>query len=61
MMKKFDKAMEVAMQREIEQCIIVVKKETMAAQPLHGVDKIRYRGLKSTLAQNMSMGTNQYP
>ena len=33
----------------------------MAALLLHGVDNVRYGWLKSTLAQNMSMGTNQYP
>ena len=28
---------------------------------LHGADKTCHSGLKSTLAQNMSMGSNQYP
>ena len=37
------------------------KKEITAALFLHGADKVRYGGLKGTLAQNMSMGMNQYP
>ena len=32
----------------------------MAAPLLYGADKFRYDGLKSTLAQHMSTGTNQY-
>ena len=53
--------MEKVMQGGIEQCEKAVKKETMAALLLHGADKVRYGGLKSTLAQNMSMKMNQYP
>ena len=33
----------------------------MAAFLLHEADKFQYGGLKSTLAQHMSMGANQYP
>ena len=33
----------------------------MAALFIHGADKIRYGCQKSTLAQNMLMGSNQYP
>ena len=39
----------------------VVKKEVMAALLLSGADILRYGGLKSTLAQHLSMGINQYP
>ena len=58
MMEKFDKMMEEAMQQEAEECEKAVKKETMAALLLHGADKVRCGGLKSTLSQNMSMGMN---
>ena len=50
MMEKFDKTMEVATQQEIEECERAIKKETMATLLLHGADKVRYGGLKSTLA-----------
>ena len=55
MLEKYDKSMDEAMQAEIIECDEAVKKEMMAALFIHGADKIRYRGLKSTQAQNMSM------
>ena len=61
MMEKINKTMEEATQQEIEECEKAVKMETMMALLLHGVNKVRYGGLKSTLAQNMAIGRNLYP
>ena len=60
-MEKIGKTMKEAMQQEIEQCEKAFKKETMTAILLHGANKVRYGKPKSTLAQNISMGMNQYP
>ena len=48
------------MESKIENCQDAVKKEVMAAMVTHGADKFRYRSLKSTLVQHMSMETNKY-
>ena len=61
MLEKYDKSMDEATQAEIIECEKAVKKETMTALFIHGADKIGYGGLKRNLAQNMSMGSNQYP
>ena len=45
----------------MEECQKAVKKETMVALFLLGVNKVKYGGLKSALTQNMSTGMNQYP
>ena len=53
--------MNKAMQAKIIECENAVKREMMEALFIHKADKIRNGGLKSTLAHNMSMGSNQYP
>ena len=49
-----------ASDKELKTCEEEVKKEMVVLLP-HRADKFRYGGLKSTLAQHMSMGTNRYP
>ena len=59
--KTYNKTIETATQNEIDACKGIVKKEVMFALLLSVADKNCYGGLKSTLAQHMSMGINQYP
>ena len=59
--KTYNKTIETATQSEIDAYKKMVKKEVMAAVLLSGAAKIHYGRLKSTLAQHMSMRTNQYP
>ena len=56
--KMFNTTIDEATQDEIHKCEDMVKKEVIAALLLSGSDKIRFIGLKSTVAQHMSMGTN---
>lgn len=60
LMKMYNKAMEEALNKEIETCEKIVKKEVMGTLLLNGADKCQYWTLKATPAQQMLMGTNQY-
>ena len=52
-------AIDEAMESELKECLEAMKKEAMAALLLHGDDKFLYGVTKRTLAQHVSMGTNQ--
>ena len=55
-----EKMVDETTESELKVCQEIIKKEVMAAIFLQGVDKECYDGLKNALAQNMSMGNNQY-
>ena len=61
MMQKYERTLEEATMAEIKVFQEIVKKEVMAVIFLNGADKVHYGSLTRTLAQNMSMGINQYP
>ena len=48
-------------QDAIVKCQETVKKDIMSAMFFHDTHKFHYGSLKSTLAQDMSIGMNQYP
>ena len=58
--KASDNNVEKGPETEIKACEDNVK-EVMATLLLQKADKFCYGGLKSALAQHISMGTNQYP
>ena len=61
MEKIFNKTLDRASQKGVASFKEMLKKEVVAASLIHGVDKFLHGGLKGTLAQHMSMETNQYP
>ena len=58
MLQKYKKLVDEAAKSELWICQEAMEKEVVAAIFLHRVDKTHYGGLKSTLMQNMSMGSN---
>ena len=59
--KIYNETLDMATLDEVSKCKELVKKEVMAALLLCGSDKLNYYGLKSMLAQHMSMGMNHTP